>query len=403
LSDRCVTRPKVALAAAALGLARRRSGEPRRRDESRIGPGVCSGARMGGALSAIAGMWWSVQLVAAPLEREPTPLVELTWAAPKSCPKRAEVLARIAALLERPLGQDPERVLVVTGRIRRTRGAYTLELRLVLGDESSTRTLSAPTCRELLEPAAVVVALAIDPVDAAPVEPLLIPEPPPATEIEAEPPAAEPVAPVTPEPVAPPIASQPDDEVAPMPATSRDDDMRGPGPRGPAFRRVKALLGVRGGVDGGNLPGVGGALEGSVGLLVGRARAEIAVVHLFERQQVRDDGGGGSFRMTAARPQACFEPGVWRFAFPLCGGIELGALRASGVGVQRRETARNFWLGLVAGAGFVGAPLPWLALGLRGELVIAPLRREYTLDADHLVTTGIAGGRGLAVVEVRLP
>jgi hypothetical protein len=154
------------------------------------------------------------------------------------------------------------------------------------------------------------------------------------------------------------------------------------------------------------LPGVGGVLEGSVGVLVGPARFEVAVLHLFDRRRERDDGSGGRFRVTAARPQGCFEPGVGRFAFPICGGVELGVMRAAGVGVQRSETVRGFWLGLVAGAGFVGAPLPWLALGVRAELVVTPLRREFTLDADPIVTvvtTGAVGGRGLAVVELRLP
>jgi hypothetical protein len=347
--------------------------------------------------------WWLAGLVSSgPAPREPTPIVELTWSAPKSCPSRAAVLAKIESLVQRPLGQDPERTLVVTGKVTRARGKYSLALVVVDRGAETARTFSAAKCRDLLEPAAVVVAVAVDPVDETPPVDLIVPEPPAVIEPEEAVPESLPMP--EPEPAAARI------ERAPSPAPAIVEPTRAPtsatDERRPRRRRapdLKAIVGVRGGVDGGNLPGVGGVLEGSVGVLVGPARFEVAVLHLFERRRQRDDGTGGTFRVTAARPQGCFEPGVGRVAFPICGGVELGVLRAAGIGVQNRETVRAFWLGLVAGAGFVGAPLPWLALGLRGELVVTPLRREFTLENATIVTTGAVGGRGLAVIELRFP
>jgi phenylpyruvate tautomerase PptA (4-oxalocrotonate tautomerase family) len=354
---------------------------------------------MGAVLSAISQLWLAGVVALTLPAREPTPVVELTWSAPKSCPKKAEVLAKITELVERPLGQDPERTLVVTGKVTRTKGKYALVLVVVDRGAETTREFTAAKCRELLEPAAVVVAVAVDPVEQAPAEALIVPEPPAtieAEEVTPEPmPEAEPEVEVEAEPLA--VAD------APSTSTSTSTSTSQPLPRRRRARGLKAIVGVRGGVDGGNLPGVGGVLEGSVGVLVGPARFEVAVLHVFARRRERDDGTGGTFRVTAARPQGCFEPGVGRFAFPICGGVELGVMRAAGVGVERSETVRALWLGLVAGAGFVGAPLPWLALGVRAELVLTPLRREFTLDDDTLVTTGVAGGRGLAVIEVRLP
>src|SRR5688500_11310961 len=140
---------------------------------------------------------WSLVVEPAEPVREPTPVVELRWAAPVECPDAEQVRAKVVELVGRPLAEDPRRVLRVEGTITHGDG-YELVLRIDAGEGANERRLAAPRCEELLEPAAVVVAVAVDP---------LI-EPP---EVVPEAPAiAEPPQPVAPTPhAAAPIDAEP--------------------------------------------------------------------------------------------------------------------------------------------------------------------------------------------------
>ncbi len=316
---------------------------------------------------------WSLVVEPPEPTRAPTPVVELAWTAPAECPDAEAMRVAIVELVGRPLAQDPSRVLRVDATITRADG-YELALRLDGGDGSTVRHFAAPRCDELLEPAAVVVAVAVDPF-------------------------IEPTARRLPEPPSEPAATR-------APAAPTESDVTPSNePRAEPRRRfpLRAVLGLQGGVDGGNVPAARGAIVGALGLLVARARIELLVLHLFARKISDGAGRGGSFRTTAARAQGCWEPQVRRLAFPLCGGVELGRLRATGSGVAKRATVDKLWIGLVAGAGLVWLPVPRVGLGLRAELVGNPQRRDYTLADRVLVTTGAVGGRLLAGVELRLP
>ena len=255
---------------------------------------------------------------------------------------------------------------------------YTLVLRLDAGSGASERRFDAPSCAELLEPAAVVVAVAVDP---------LVEPPPRVPELPEDP---------------QPRAAPPHEEAAPR---AVDLPREIPVPQRPRRSRwpLRSALGIFGGVDGGNLPAAGGLLAGSLGLLVGRARAELVVLHVFARTIDDDERGAGSFRITAARGQGCFEPRARRLSFPLCAGLELGAIRGIGVDVPKTDRVRRLWLALVGSAGLAWAPIPRLALVVRGELVVGPRRHAFTLGGRALVTTGAVGARGLAGLELRLP
>lgn len=313
-------------------------------------------------------------LGAAPEEPpQPTPAIELSWSAPAGCPAADDVRAAIVELIGRPLAEDPSRVLRVSGAIEGSGDTWTLALSIDGEGQDGERTFEAARCDELLGPAAVVVAIAVDP---AVGDETRVPDAPAKSS-------------------SPPTTARP--RVEPPPPKIE----RSPAP--PRRRRpVRAVLGLRGGVDGGNLPVPGGMIEASAGATIGRARLELVGLHVFART-VDGASGGGAFRTTAARAQGCFAPERGRLSVPLCAGVELGVLHGQGVDVMRSAEARKLWLAFVVGAGVAWAVRPRLALVLRGDLVVSPLRHEFTLQEDDLVTTNAVGGRGLLGLEVRLP
>lgn len=85
----------------------------------------------------------------------------LTWSAPTGCPKREAVVAEVERLLAaRTKPSSP-----VTASASITRGAGDYHLRIVVETPSGgrQRLLAAPTCAELADAAALILAIAINP------------------------------------------------------------------------------------------------------------------------------------------------------------------------------------------------------------------------------------------------
>lgn len=331
----------------------------------------------GGVLASTRMCWsWLLALeVPTPVERPPTPVVEIEWRGPAECPSGDDVRTAVEAIVG-PFGEDPSRRLRVAGVTAREGTAYVLQLEVDTGGAVATRRFEAPRCDELLAPVVVVVALAVD-LTAAASSDEPTPEPPPV------------VSPPIAEPVAPPRDAPPPRTISPKPPTS--------GPR------TRALLGASTGLDVGHLPGVGAALEVELGVVRGRGRAELGVVHLFARDHDRTRGTGGTFAATNAVARGCAELGRRKLLVPICAGIELGSIRASGRGVSDTDEANHLWFALAAGAGVAWVPHPRVAIGARAWLLVAPARRAFSLAGAPLYTTGVVAGRPLVHIEVRLP
>jgi hypothetical protein len=87
---------------------------------------------------------------------------ELTWQAPPSCPVATEVAAAVARLLSEG-ATSSKRALLVHGSVTSTSRGAGLLLEMRAGEQRSRRELSANTCAELGDAAALVIALAINP------------------------------------------------------------------------------------------------------------------------------------------------------------------------------------------------------------------------------------------------
>lgn len=307
----------------------------------------------------------------------PAPTTDaIEWTAPPTCPDDAAVESRIAAYVDTTEGATPTQATV-----RAVAAGFEVELVSVIDGEPQRRTLAAPDCDVLADAVAVVVALAIDPAAGAT-------EPAPAPEPEPEPaPSGAVVLPVAPPSNLrrgvrddPPIAALPD--------------------------RKAWDVGFR--LEGGYGSGVAPIGNGVFGLafIVGRHRGSIeAIARLWAPRRFDEPNGtyGARVVMGTGSLLGCLRarPGM-RVEFPLCTGLEAGALSAAPRGLVNDETQRYPWVGAVVRLGMrvrlrerVG-----VVLALEGG---APFVRD-ALDvggADRLWTTGAVSGRVLAGIDLR--
>ncbi|MGC4025346.1 MAG: hypothetical protein QM744_09460 [Mesorhizobium sp.] len=88
---------------------------------------------------------------------------ELNWQAPAGCPASAEVRLATERLLRSSGAAAVQGGVRATARVRKNRERFELALTLGEGASARTRELHAPACEELVQAAALVIALAVDP------------------------------------------------------------------------------------------------------------------------------------------------------------------------------------------------------------------------------------------------
>jgi hypothetical protein len=265
---------------------------------------------------------------------------------------------------------------------------WTLELTTEVGERVQERSLHADSCDALAKATAIVIAVAIDPIGAA-------------HEVRSAVRArgtAEVVPPVEPQPAPPAI-----DDAA---VTQRATPVRA-GPRERSRPRVRIHLGIGGGVVVGAVPSVSGGPVAAFGLTAGRLRAELRGAWWAPRVG-SSEGRSARVQVGTIGAVACGEPGPARVRFPICAGIETGAMRARGVNVTNARTQHLAWLAAVVGAGVRGWVRP--RIGLRADVEVGiPLVVDRvvvgspTAPEPRIVhQTAPVGARAVLGVEFRL-
>jgi len=360
-----------------------------------------------------------VLALAAVLLAEPAAGLRLDWQAPAGCPDGAALRARVVTLVGAEAAAQAR--LAARAVVRAQAGRWALELDLLRPGGQDRRTLADADCHALGEAAALVIAVAIDPQaglgapvledrpqdPAAPADGPLVPTPPgdpgaPALAPDGAAPGDRPSAAVA-------VAWDRPDAGAADQAAPGDEDAADRAPA--AGRRLQ--LGLRLGAGLGFtrvLPGPHAALELGLGLEGRGWRAELAgsFVPPVRGVAASDPGIGGVFRLGAGELRGCGMPGprARPLVFPLCVGLQLGAMhgRGDGPGLPVQQAARALWA-----ATRLGAALRWRPRGGRvglwiGVDAIVALTRPGFVTAGGVRVHEAArvGGQAGVGVEVRL-
>jgi hypothetical protein len=291
------------------------------------------------------------------------------WSAPPSCPSEAELKRAIEAHLGQSPGATREHPLAITAHVAQAEGRYAVRLRFDGRSGVEERSLEHPECGKLLDAAALVIALAIDPGRVNAHQPSSgasqVDSPPPTSDGA---PAASAPAPPTAE-VASPRAVTP----RPRPEGERRSERSDAAsrPRGPGAP-FELPLGVFVLAGTGALPGTGPGL--GVDFALARRHFELGVVGRYWSPRGAPVEGPRSSEVSlgwwAAELRACGVPwlGAWRLRLCAAGGG--GDLWGRGVGVSNSRTRHTFVPTLSAGAllgyrrgrlsPFVGLAADWL-------------------------------------------
>lgn len=318
----------------------------------------------------------------------PTGGVEFRWDAPAdACPSEAEVVAELERLLGGRVDEQGEGRLAAIARVRReSDGRWDLRLWTVTDLETRERSMVGADCAVLAEAAALLAAMAIDPdvltrgdASQAAIEQAEhaqdAPEPEPEPEPEREP---------EPEP-------EPKPEPEPEPEPSR------------AFI---VGLAARAGFSIGDLPDIGPTVGLGLAVQWRHARVQIDGHYAFVRKArfEGDPDRGADLRQGVAVIRGC---GVLRaerakLEFPLCVGLEAGAMIGEGVGFVTVSEGRIPWVAVNAAPTLAWIPIPRLAVRLTVEPWVALLRRQFLVDDGTVLWRPWAAGfRAHGGLEVR--
>jgi hypothetical protein len=333
----------------------------------------------------------SIGAPAAPTEGA----VEFRWDAPaEQCPSEADVLAQLERLLGGPVAEQGERRLAAIARVRREAdGRWDLRLWTVTAEATSQRSMSGEDCAVLAEAAALLAAMAIDPSVLARGEAsqAAVEQAEQAETVAGGEPAPEPIE--QPEPTPPEIEPEP-----PKPEPAPEE------PREP--RRFVIAANTSGGISFGDLPGVGPIVRLGFGLQWPHARFELEGHYAFVRRArfADDSDQGADLQQGFAIARGCGVLHVKKakLEFPICGGLEAGALAGQGIGFTVVEDGRLPWIAVDLATGLAWAPIRRLAVSVRVEPFVALLRGRFTVDeAGELWRPLPLGIRAVAGLEVR--
>ncbi|MCA9704713.1 MAG: hypothetical protein KDK70_02550 [Myxococcales bacterium] len=325
------------------------------------------------ALAILAAGWLSVSTTPAAPERGGE--LSLAWDAPQACPGREVVLERVEGLLGRSLRDAEASPVRVQARVEPVGEALRLSLRTETAEGRSDREMSGQTCEVLVDAAALVIAVALDPSLALGPEPEPEPEPQPLGDL---PECIEPDA----------IEAQALEPAEPAPAPE------------PVAGTVRAA--VTGSL--GPLPLAAPGVEVVAGFVRRQARVELGFDYFFARRVAAASGDdrGGEIQLWTLAARGCWAPGVSILEFPVCGGVQAGPMRGEGYGLSTPTTTRLAWVAAEVGGALLIRGLPLVDVWAGADLVVPLTRPGFFIDDVGLVhRSGGVGGEASVGLEVR--
>jgi hypothetical protein len=289
--------------------------------------------------------------------------------------------------------ETPALVTVHVTIDRRADLQWTVGLQLDGPQGREHRTFVAESCAVAIDATALVLAVAVDPVEVA-------------VWFERE---QQPDAPSTPE--SDPLDSSYPPALAPLTelAETQERDsaqpelMLGSSSSTRADNRWRGRLAVAflGGGGYGPLLAGSATLMGRLALIGSGWRWDLRGAWLLPLRPALGDRGRARVDGFLVGTRGCGLLSAGPVEFPLCAGLEAGAVRARALDpIQNPETASQPYLGLLLGPGLSWAPINRLALGLEVEALIPLVFGGFALDGLPVLDNIPVGVRALASVEV---
>lgn len=318
----------------------------------------------------------------------------LRWPTIAGCPTTAELSERIAELAPAiELGDDGTRhAEIELDQLPGSPPRWAVELRIEAPFGVQHNAFEAESCAVAADVVALLIAVALDPVEVAvqidearravPVEPAPEEEPTPQPAPAVDPPPA-------------------DDEGTPNISLVLTDEE--PPPTNPVERPAYGLALLGGG-------GFGPLRSGSATIA-----ARFAVFGRHWRWQLGgawlppinlDLGQGWTARFDGWQlgTRACgvLHPAA-RLEVPLCGGVEAGAVRGRPLpDLPTATDATQPWVALELGPALSWVPRPRLAVGVEVDAVVPLLAAAFTLGGERVRQYSPVGVRALVAIELRL-
>lgn len=327
--------------------------------------------------------------------------LRIDWGGSLECEGEREMVERLRVLSpELSIGtgeaETPAVVSVYVTVDRRPDLQWTVGLEIDGPQGREHRTFVAESCAVAIDATALVLAVAVDPVEVAawlekeqeldaleelsaaeavPLDSLNPPATPPLTELAEQHERA---------------ASQPDLVLGSAAPAHADDRSRA--------RFGAAILG-----GGGYGPLLAGSatLMGRLALIGPRWRWDVRGAWLPPLRPALADRGRARVDGFLIGTRGCGLFLAGPVEFPLCAGLEAGSVRARALDpIQNAETASQPYLGLLLGPGLSWAPINRLALGLEVEALIPLVFGGFALDGQPVLDNIPVGVRALASVEI---
>lgn len=325
--------------------------------------------------------------------------LELSWSAPPGCPSREALIGEIRRLLGGSI-ENPGGVSARAEITARRAGDYRITLALRSDQGERMRDVQAPTCAELADAAALIIALAIDPSAVAGAPEASPMQAPPSPAPSEAPPASVTL------PPPPPLSASPAPPPSWQPRTAAPHPSAMPAPPPPRSEvHARAELGGEQGVF--RHP----SLMGRVGAAYVRGPLRVEIMGVFawagQIAALQAPTKGGSFWLGGGGLAGCYErpfeaAGRREGTSAVCAGVEAGAMGAAAYGVLSPAANTSAWV-----APFVAGVTRWAfrpRVALRLDLTaFAPLvRSAFTIDGVGLVhrpgPVGVRAGVGLEVL-----
>lgn len=311
----------------------------------------------------------------------PSELVAIEWDAPASCPSADAIADDLTRLTDGALAVSSTAAWRVRARVREESPTFALELSIERDGGIETRTLASERCDVLARAAALMIAVAVAPVEAASHVrvPISVPAPPAIAE---------------PTPVGAP-AREAAVAVPTKPPPSRSWSHR-------------AVLAAWVGPSVATLPSTSAIVGGDLGWRIGPIGVQLSGWHVFAASASIEPGIGVRASTSGGGARLAITPRVGPVELPLSVGVELGALSGHGTGERvRPTTVRQLEVSLGIGAGVAWPARSRIALLVRADALVG-LRRpgihlDTAADPRTVFRTPPVGLRLLVGPMVRLP